>query len=178
MYDLNGEVHYQVSHNGSLSGCHWMSEAQLLLLTGFNSEATWGERGHDEVEAPYPVVAFAVHPRCDFITADCLRSTAGDGPLEPAWYKCLHPPNARDVVRTWKFVSPAYGHDPGRHAYFQVLIPEGGAVRWLIDEFGREVPGTRVVGARYKRAKDLPDPSVFSLGPLPPIVSASEPAQE
>ncbi|UCC30412.1 MAG: serine/threonine protein kinase [Phycisphaerales bacterium] len=178
VYDLNGEVHYQVGHNGSLRGCHWMSEAQLLLLTGFNSEATWGERGHDEVEAPYPVVAFAVHPRCDFITADCLGSMAGDGPLDPAWYKCLHPPNARDVVRTWKFVSPAYGHDPGRHAYFQVLIPEKGAVRWLIDEFGREVPGTRVVGARYKRAKGLPDPGVFTLGPLPPIVSVSESAQE
>lgn len=178
VYDLNGEVHYQVGHNGSLRGCHWMPGAQLLLLTGFNSEATWGERGHEEVEAPYPVVVFAVHPSYDFITADCLRSTAGDGPLHPAWYKCLYPPNVRDVVYRWRFVSPAYGHDPGRYAYFQVFIAEKGAVRWLIDEFGREVPGTRIAGARYKRAKDLPDPSVFFLEPLPPVVSASEHARE
>ena len=183
VYDQNGNVLYHVWHEGTLTGCHWMADAGLLVFIGYNSDADWSERGHPEVEAPYPIVVFGVRPTLNFIAADYLRSVPGEDPLSPAWYQCLHPPNVLDFVRRWGLAAPPYGRSPGRFVYFKLTIgltawDKETGVRWVLDEFGQEVPKSRIVEARYRRDETLPDPEVFKLGPLPPIVSASERAQE
>ena len=54
--------------------------------------------------------------------------------------------------------------------YFALTTAESG-VRWALDEDGEEVPNTRVVGGRYLMTEGLPDPTQFTLGALPPIIS-------
>jgi hypothetical protein len=65
--------------------------------------------------------------------------------------------------------------------YLTVDRDIGAAVSWTVDELGNEVQDTRVVTDGYKRNQrlpdgdqpKLPDPYMFELGPLPPVVPES-----
>ena len=153
-----------------------MSGARLLVFAGHNSGKRWDERGYPEVLDVDPRVVFAIQPVLGGFASDYLPSAPGPGPLDPAWYWCLGPPEALSDFTVWYRLGAPWSQYPAdRFVTFQ-FGPEGGsgAVRWTLDAFGREVPGTRVADDHYKRNPALPDWTRFDLGPLPPIVSESD----
>ena len=181
IYDLAGQVLYQLWQDGGVNPGYWMSDARLLVFVGLNAEEPWDRRGHSEVRGAHPRVLFAVRPKLNFIAEDWLRVTPGDDPLSPVWYCCLMPPKAIDEIDSWNIGPPLPPRDPGRCVRVYLTVDEDleAAVFWTVDEFGNEIQGTRVETDGYKRNQKLPDghkdklpdPKQFQLGPLPPVVT-------
>ncbi len=183
IYDLRGEVVYQIWHDAVLPNCYWMADVRQLVFAGLNGQATWEERGYSGIHHPHPCVVFAIRPALRFIATDFLKTDPGNGPLSAAWYKCVFPPEATGG-RALDFIcslGPPYLTLPDRSVKFYLRLREDTdiGVGWSIDEFGNEVPNTRIPSDNYNRnqllADDdpnkLPDPSTFKLRLLPPIVS-------
>ena len=171
--DRSGKTLYQAWHDGSLVGCYWMDDVQLLVFSGLNSEVYWHERGYPDVESHHPHVVFAIRPTLGSIATGFLQSEDGNSPTSPVWYRCLLPPKASDYVLDWDLLPPSSTYDPGRFVKLDVGLKLFGAgVFWIVDEFGQDVPETHGAGDNYNRhPNDLPDRSWFHLGDLPPVVS-------
>ncbi|MCH7703053.1 MAG: serine/threonine protein kinase [Planctomycetes bacterium] len=188
VYDLEGAVKYQVWHDGTIGHCRWLPDAELLVLFGNNAEAFWEDRGVSGVNNQHPLVLFAVRPKPGSIMSGFLQSAPGDGPLEPVWYRCLHPSNAADLLDDWGFdeAGPNEG-DPGKSLRIRLELATDRRshvrVSWDVDEKGIEIPHSRVVSDNYNRNRAnlpeghpdrLPDPELFQLGDLPPIIPESD----
>jgi len=185
IYDLRGDVVYQVWCDAVLESCHWMPGARQLVFVGLNGEATWEERGYPGVDDPHARVVFAVQPALSSIWADFLRTEPGTSPLQPLWYRCVFPPEVIGAHGAWLLtLAPPCLSPPGRAVYIRIRSDKiwDAGVGWDIDEFGNEVPKSRIVADNYKRNQGLPDghpdklpdPNVFHLAPLPPISSGQK----
>ena len=180
VYGLDGKVLYQVWHDGRIGAIQWMPAARLLVFVGLNSEVHWEKRGHSELRGDDPCVVFAVRPTLDFIVDKYLLTETGDDPLSPVWYRCLLPPDAIYAIEYGLRPSEG-GYADGRHVALQLTSNsvDNASVWWILDEFGRMVPGARVVTDMYGCNLDkLPDPNEFKLAPLPSIVATSQPAED
>lgn len=87
-------------------------------------------------------------------------------------------------IATPTLIPPPLGRDPGRFVDVNLLVGRefGAGLRWTIDRFGEEVPGSREPTDAYQadRISDNPtltDPDRFHLGPMPPITSAEGSAE-
>ncbi len=188
IYDLRGEVVYQIWHDAVLPNYYWMADARQLVFAGLNGQATWEERGYSGLYHPHPCVVFAIRPTLRFIATDFLKTESGNGPLSAAWYKCVFPPEATSA-RALNFICSLqrpYLTPPDRSVTFYLTLREDTeiTVGWSVDESGNKIPGTRVPSDNYNRNQELPDghpdklldPNAFELPPLPPIVSTAEEA--
>ncbi|MCH8153073.1 MAG: serine/threonine protein kinase [Planctomycetes bacterium] len=174
--DGEGELLYQIWHDGVSSSHYWMSDARLLLVSGLNSEVPWAERNHAEVRFDtHPYVVYAVRPQSKYIATEWLPSTPGPSPSFPVWYKCLLPPQASELV-LFRLMRPLPHYDPNGFASVSIRLRRNPAAGlwWVIDEFGAEVPDSRGTNDGYKGDPNAPDETVFYLGELPPIISATE----
>ena len=189
IYDLRGEVLYEVWHDGGVDGAYWMADAKLLVLYGSNAEVYWEARGYPGVkENPHPHVVYAIRPRYRERHHAFLHTQPGDGPLDPAWYKCLWPPepiaSRKAPLRGGPPLLRPFRGDPRRAV--QVVIglwldeaqSSSFAFSLGIDEHGEEIPGSRVIPDNYKRALEAaatrpgtgpPDLDRITLHDLPPI---------
>ena len=180
IYDLEGELLFQLWQDGGVNSSYWMSDAKLLVFSGLDARAYWDERGFPEVQAAHPSVVFGVKPRAGYIAHEWIAPTGPDDEIV-SWYKCILPPEASDFFGLRILSRPLASDDPGRHVRLHLPIREmdGAGINWLIDEHGKEVPDVRVLTDRYKRSMDqLPPPKKFYLGDLPPIQPSSEPTDE
>ncbi len=182
IYDSDGELLYQLWHDGSLGdGCYWMSAPRLLVLCGFNSEVPWPKRAHEDAKhvttGTPPIVVLAVKPTVGHI-ADAWTSSSQGGDLETLeWYKCLLPPIASDVFTAAIVMPPFLGEDPDRSARLGVKLRSNPTAwaSWLIDETGTVVPDTLSLSDAYKMLltnETAPSPNDFLLQEMPPIVSS------
>ncbi|MCZ6735837.1 MAG: hypothetical protein O7C65_08615, partial [Planctomycetota bacterium] len=177
IYDLNGELLYQIWHDGSLGRGYWMSEPGLLVLCGLNSEAYWAERGHPEVKEAHPIVLFALRPQLGHIATRMTTPSLGGNTATLAWYKCLMPPRSSDLFRNGEVTAPLPRHDPAYLVRFGATLatnPPAGRLSWVLEQTGAEVPGTRQTTDPWKLDPEAPDPDIFYLGDLPPIISTPE----
>ncbi|MHC4427946.1 MAG: serine/threonine protein kinase [Planctomycetota bacterium] len=193
IYDLRGELQYQVWHDGMVQSCYWMSDAGLLVFAGDCHWPYHDDYGNLLGEKVHDLVVFALRPEPGFIAdryLDYLASEPGDERLDPAWYQRLRPDidpdNQRRKPRPLALSRPDPPRDPGRSVMVQVRPLEQLmiAVQWVTNELGQEVPGSRIVGDSYKRNQnlpddaplkvDLPDPDDFKLLPM----TLTEPSRE
>ena len=183
VYDLRGELLYQVWHDGAITTCHWMWDAALLVFAGDCHGPYWkdGKPVGDETRA---LVVFALRPEADFVASaylDYQSQEAGDTRLDPAWYLRLHlrswPKDAVEVAERI-IVQRPNGNDPGRCATCVVHVDDrnSAAVSWVINEFGERVGDKPVVTDGYRGNQNLPDsdpcklpdPNDFDLVPFEP----------
>ncbi len=180
VYDLKGNLLFQVWVDAQIIGMYWMREVRLLALAGFNGSAYWPKRGHTEVRRPHPSVVFAIRLEEGLIAHNYLAEKPGDDSLRPAWYKCLLPPQMSDRFNVTRrgLVRPSAKYDRGRSVQFGVHTLDmsdgkSGSMWWTLDEFGHPISGSQTTGDLYKlNQSNLPDPREVYLGPLPPIVDA------
>ncbi len=179
IYDLSGELLYQIWHDGALSRGYWMTGPGRLVLQGTNSEAPWSDRGYSDVQG-FPLVVLAVEPKIGHIAEASTTTTPGGDTETLAWYKCLWPPPpSADVFGSNPFplTAPYPGEDPARFVRFNVTLKGNPRARlsWLLDQAGTAVPGTRATTDGWKLDTTAPDPDIFSLADLPPIVWTDDP---
>jgi len=192
IYDLRGELLYQVWQDGGIPHCYWMADAGLLVLGGRDATQNWDRKGAVLNPQLDPLVVFALRPVPGFIgDRDYLPSYGADGPLSPVWFLRLEPQNAPDLVQSLYVDARQAPGDPRRSVTIGLLLhaPDDAEwtpnVWWTMDELGREVAGSRDWGEDYKRnlaqyssgdPRRLPDPNDFKLVPTTPAKSASQPA--
>ena len=178
IYDLSGELLYQIWHDGALSRGYWMTGPGRLVLQGTNSESPWSARGYDDVQG-FPLVVLAVEPKIGHIAEASTTTTPGGDTETLAWYKCLWPPPpSADVFGSdpLPLTAPYPGEDPARFVRFNITLTANPRARlsWLLDQAGTAVPGTRATTDGWKLDTTAPDPDIFSLADLPPIVSRND----
>ena len=182
VYGVEGATLYQVWQDGGVAprGTYWMPHPGLLVFSGLHGTALWSERGYPEVDYPYPQVIFSVRPEMNAVGTEFLGTTPGTGPLKPVWHRCLLPPDLAGTVHL-RLDFPVAAYDPAR--YVRLFLNTGTGRRdkgfsWTLDEHGEIVSDAQVVDDYCKGDKALPDPGLFRLGPLPPIVSTSDGAEQ
>ncbi len=180
IYDLRGELLFQLWQDGGTNSSYWMSDAEVLVFSALDARAYWDERGFPEVLAAHPMVVFGVKPRAGHIAHEWLATTGTDNEIVP-WYKCILPPEASDFFGSRKLLRPISSDEPGRHVRLDLQSRDvsNAAISWLIDENGVEQRDMRVINDAYKRAGDtLPPLEKFYLGDLPPIIPSPESTDE
>ncbi len=180
IYDLSGNLLYQLWYDGGIYDVYWMADAQLLVFAGDDADAYWHERDYD-VKAHYPYVLFGVKPQLGFMASGYFNADSGTGSQEALWYRCLLPPVESGLAGSLRLAAPPGAFDAGRFLTFgfDLEIAPGlyTALYWVIDEFGKMVSGP-VVPDAYKKSRNqnpslLPDPDIFRFGELPPIKKAA-----
>ncbi|MBU0639975.1 MAG: serine/threonine protein kinase [Planctomycetes bacterium] len=181
IYDLRGELLYQVWHDGMPLSCHWMSDAGLLVFASGCDWPYFDAYGKLLKKKVRDWVVFALRPVPGFIAdryLDYLSCQSGDERLDPAWYLCLRPDNTPAHMRGITLRQPFAPADPRRSVAFDARLddPYGEFVIAVIDERGADAGYQRVVSDGYKRNQnlddgnpdklDLPDPDDFKLVPM------------
>ncbi len=196
VYDLKGQVRYQVWVDAQVEGMYWLERPGVLVIAGINGKAPWEDRGHFGAEHNHPLVVFAIRPQLDFKTLGYLaqesdEQEAADERLRPLWYKCVLPPDTAPVLTGGVALSPVTDTllNDGNHVRVELSVraaypPSGSqwaiAVSWVLNATTGEPAGEPEWTDWYRRNQALLDgdpnklPVVdWHLGPLPPIEKRS-----
>ena len=171
VYDLAGELLYQVWHDGSLETCYWMADAGLLVLAGDYHKPFWTREGKLKVARTRVYVVFAMRPKPGFIATDFLdpiAAGAGSDPLSPAWFNVLEPLDSADRVESLRALAPnSPRRFPSRVAVTGGFGAAKPAVNWLLDDRGQTLPGWPLANDAYRQDQNLPsgDPNKLNLPP-------------
>lgn len=177
VYDLEGNIQYQVWRDGAVVSPYWMADVGLLVFAGDDASSNWDARGELIRPQHNPLVVFALRPEPQNISNDLLPSQPDEDPHGLVWTRMLY---LGERPATWEEVrglrlKPPYNRDPAQFAYFGVIVDEDSkfTVDWCIDDSGNEFPGSRVIGDAYRlnqalpenhpRRIQLPDPNEFTL---------------
>jgi serine/threonine protein kinase len=172
IYDLNGELLYQIWHDGVLNPPCWLAEERLLVMAGLGQEKLWPARGYPAVNNPL-LVAFAVRPRAGHLGRAWTGDSEDADTATLAWYKCVLPPAYSDTFSWAEVTAPHAGEDASRFLRFGVALrgDDTAAISWLMTGSGDLVPGSEVPTDSYKRHQKqgrAPAPELVKLGELPP----------
>jgi hypothetical protein len=173
VYSLNGEMLYQVFHDGNISDLQWLAASKRIACIAANGEAYPHERGMPSSARPHPVAIFAVEPHVGQKEPNWINTVDHHIGVDPIWYRCLvgYPSMIFDFV----LGPPHPGLDSKEHfsAVLRPVTPQGDAtISITFDSLGNEVASTRILSDGYNRAFQdglVPDPSIFQFGELPPI---------
>lgn len=193
VYDLAGQLRYQVWIDAQIDSMYWADRAGALVLAGMNGEGPWEDRGHLGAEHNDPPIVFAVRPRLGFITRDYVpqeqdaQKAAGEQ-LRPLWYHCVLPPDTAAAPFAGAALAvPTRAHlNDGDHVSLEVYLrsayPPAGqgpgvSISWVLNATTGQPVGQPRLSDAYKRNQKLPDghpdklPAVdWHLGPLPPVL--------
>ncbi len=181
VYDMSGEVLYQIWHDGSLGSGYWMVGPRLLVLCGLNSEVPWPKRAHEGAKnvktGTPPIVLLAVKPRAGHIAAAGTTNSPGGDTATLSWYRCLLPAAASDFF-TAGIVSKPFPEDGHRRRFVRLYVKLRGEMdagfSWLVDDQGNVVSDAVSATDAYRLLQSrgqAPNPDNFHLGDLPPVVS-------
>lgn len=181
VYNLRGDVLYQVWQDGGIGAVYWMEDPRLLIVLANSGSAYWVDRGYSSVTCHTPQVLFALRLNCGGIYEDLLAEEAGDAPLAPVWIRCILPPEIDGICPSGVGLSDACSAGTRTQASLAVALGVDRDFALLFDEHGNEVPGARVIGDPCRRAlaaakldpnlPPVPDPNEVYLGDLPPIIA-------
>ena len=179
IYDLRGQLLYQVWHDGLPYGHHWMADARLLVFAGDCQWPYYDVHGKLLGDKIRDFVVFALRPEPGAISdrfLDYLSCDPDADRLDPAWYLRLRPDDTPDIVRMMTVRSPP--NDPGHTARCDIQLRQLPTeyVIVTIDDHGDELPARRIVSEGYKYNQslndddphkfDLPDPDAFEFVPM------------
>ena len=173
VYDLTGEVLFQVWHDGHIRDSLWLGDSGKLVLSGLNAEAYWHERGESECDQGWhPEVLFAIQPQADQTTRQWIKTSEHWGTFEPDWYQALLLGERGDIAGSLT-VDPLDHYQRSGDFVVGLRLRSTPVATALVffDELGREV-GERVGTNPYlaeAAAGRAPPVDYFRFGSLPPI---------
>ena len=179
IWSIDGELLYQVWHDGGLGEPRWISQWGQIVVAGLNSENNWAGRGFDgAVRQPYPMIVMGLKPQLGRTEPEWIRTPGGLGTRVPEWYRALQPPQVIEQFARFGLALDVYQVSADQAATAPTLCSvdvhgarEGAWMRYFIDEKGRVV--SRVTTAMFETSRierGLPAAEDLILGDLLPLV--------
>lgn len=169
IYTVHGELLFQCWHEGNINEIYWMDDAQRLVLSGWNGEVPWPERGASGVDR-HPYVVYAIQPQKNVLDTEWLNEQfGGQAAVQPLWYLCVLPAKASDLIDNYGLAAGSGRYHSGSHVDF-VLYSRKSRLLWIaftLDQQGRVVQTVPSDGLRAD--DDLRDVN-FRLDTLPPAI--------
>ncbi|MFO0831577.1 MAG: serine/threonine-protein kinase [Phycisphaerales bacterium] len=145
VYDLSGNVRFEVWHDGFIHALHWEPSTREVVIAGVNSERTFAEMGFPQVATSHPVVVFSVRPQ-DGLHADWVRTPTWPDPpgvhtIAPTWYRYLGPPRCYPFEVSTMSINPSID-EQGHRFRVSLSTPrrpgdsQNQAVFWYFDAHG------------------------------------------
>ncbi len=167
VYDLAGNLLYQVWHEGALYAAYWIPEDRLLVLAGlYSGHYRKNSKSDNDGDYHFPVI-FAIRPEQNLRSKGFVWPPGVEMPpvferIAPVWYKWVCPPEIAGKVRPVLSV-PLPGPSAGRKVHYEFTV--AGSTRgagWDMDEHGNAVEGTQTGGDTltlfYRERPDLEQP--------------------
>ena len=178
--DLQGEVLYEIWHDGAIADAAWLPGTRQIVVIAWNSEVFWSQRGYSDLIRPNPTIVFAARPRIGHVSKRPVSTSLGGDLATIDYYRCLLPVDAMEWIELIAFSEVHPGDDSSSGVRIDLRLrddPTTG-LSFLVNEMGSIVPKSHVPDDLYRLARGrnpvLPDPTSFYLGDLPPIVSTPE----
>lgn len=184
VYDLSGNVLYQIWEDGGIAQVRWLEDARLLVLRGGDEFLKFNDPRYREKESPYAQVIFALKPRYGFRANRFMTPLGGDEEFGLAWYRVVMPPATDQCsLCECRLDFPTSLCDPKRHVQISVVYKQKNSevragMGFAIDEFCREVPGSRHLQDLYACDQDgmgehiFPGPDTVRLVPYEEVVAS------
>ena len=173
IYDLAGNVLFQVWHDGHLRRFLWIPRSQKLIIAALNTEALWHERGVPSAGSDrHPQVLFSIRVRRGQRLTEWIRSSDAWGTYPVGWYKGLLPGDWGDKA----FIDGIRAASPSDGATADFVVQVNlerlrGGVAIPFNEFGAEVERripSNVLVAEID-ARRVPPHETVRFGELPPV---------
>ncbi len=168
IYNLGGDVLYQVWQDGGMENASWLQESRLLIFAGGNEDAKEAIRDARVVNA-----LFALRPMYGLISREYVDVNPGEGPLQPVWYRYLFPPASSQMF--WTASLPPCreigSQTESVDVRVEVIVPDGPPPRFhfTVDASGRETNEARRLGDSWRKCPyPLPPIDAFQLRDDPP----------
>jgi serine/threonine protein kinase len=146
IYSLEGELLFQVCHDGGFGPYHWQSESGILVLGG-QDEPGGAARGLPAGDRPYLRVVMALRPKLGFIDREYLNWSPGSTDASVVvWYMAAISPDPEFAVEGLLVDAPFPHEDEDRLTRVSItysLAPKR-IVSLLVDGEGNEYPNERV----------------------------------
>ena len=178
IYDLAGNVQFQVWHDGHLQRFLWLPRSQKLIIAALNAEALWHERGVPSAGTErHPQVLFAMQVRRGQRLTEWIKTGNALGTYPVEWYKALIPGEWGDKahIAELRAASPS----DGAQVDFVVQVNRfdfkaGVAIPFneLGMEVGRRGPSNGLVSAID--AGEVPPHETVQFGELPPVIDRGD----
>lgn len=175
IYDLQGDIVYEVWHDGNISSAYWMKNAGRLVLAGQSGlwtsrELHLCESGDDDSWCnEHPAVIMAIRPEFQRLLRDSYMSASpGPDKWAPEWYLTFLPANVGVNV------TALTAGDADRSVGVGVVVLPAGQGGFILnlDTTGREIEGSRQRDNAYLSNQDrLPDVNEFKLVPFAEVVA-------
>ncbi|MCH7547490.1 MAG: serine/threonine protein kinase [Planctomycetes bacterium] len=170
---LNGDVLYQLWHDGAISDLQYVSDKKTIFAIAHNSEVLWPSRGYENLRHPDPFVLFSAHPSRGYIGTDIV-SASQNGTLETiGFYKCFMPPDAIDYfgkIYFEPYADDSCGTNPRILMQIAGGTPPYAGFGYCINENGEIIRESIVPNDPYLLDRNAPDPQTLWLGEIPPII--------
>ena len=172
---LNGDVLFQLWHDGAISDLQYDSKSKTIFAIAHNSEVLWPSRGYENLRHPDPIVLFTSHPSRGYIGKDIV-SASQNGTLETIeYYKCFMPPDAIDYFGLFYFepyADDSCGTSPRILMQSTGDTPLYAGIGYCINENGEIIRESMVPTDLYLLDRNAPDPQALWLGEIPPIIKS------
>jgi len=175
IYDLQGELLYQVWHRGPIAFVRWLPAARLLVCIG--SVAAEHSAAHD---ARFHVI-FALMPARELMSNDYVSIRSDDPALRPIWYRYFSPVQTEAFVYDVRFSEASPGSlekasnvavsiDISRAGGYAAAGPEHPrpSFQLTINAKGQIVPGSEIRTNEYTRIATTQPLPTFDLVSSPP----------
>ena len=168
IYNLEGEILYQLCHDGGIHDVAWHEPSGTLLLSGLNSEVLWNTviPGADYHHA---YVLFAVKPERGNKWTKWTTPTGRGHTSDLRWYYALPPVLWDRLSDEPRRVDNHAGEDADRFVRFGIEIESQSGLSYLLDVDGTEIPDGRYVNDEWRLNKDAPPLATLDLIQLPTI---------
>jgi hypothetical protein len=143
VYNLAGEVLYQVWHDGGVKKPYWMSGARLLVIAATHDRGNW-EAGRLLSTQAGPRTIFAVRPQAGEVSREYVEDHIADHKLGVAWYIRVTLGEASQAKGAIGCLDdPPPPHDPRHTVEYTIDFPTvaGAGCSWVLNEHGAVVEG-------------------------------------
>ncbi len=140
IYDLAGNLLYQVWHDGGVQSMYWMGGTRLLVLAATDARTNWAG-GQPLNDKPDSRVVLALRPRRDYRGREFVSYARGAGPTHAVWCLQLHPNQIAGRV-VCSLSPPHAGYDRDYSVLYDLTfraLPES-RFSWTINDSGQATP--------------------------------------
>ncbi len=183
IYDLAGNLIFEIWHDGGIGMMQWVEGSQLLVMAGGDEYLKFNDSRFRDSQKMFASVVFALRPQPGYRSRRFLAPLDADEDSVLAWYRVFLP-HATDtsILEKFHIDHPVSLEGPARCVLVNVFYRDKngdavGGLQLVVDEHGEEVPGSRSLHDIYVQDQCVagrhvfPDPDTVRLVPYEEVLA-------